>query len=273
MPFAEWEAQQWEPQMAKYDKIFKRVGFLTSTYMRRYWWFESLVTIYKLSMTVLVMFVSDGDENKILFGMLGATVMMGVFSFYQPFRHRDILSINTGAQLVVLLVLFAAMFLLVNESGGGSFFAVALVCLTLAPLVAGVVLTLRLPKEATAREAGDALSKDLSDAVKAKLLGSFRKKKKEKKTSLESVANASDWCEHTDEDGNVYFYRESTGESSWERPGCTASETTPPRSLRALRSAVSSVRTMLVPGRRTGKPVVSAAEDFSSENPMHTGNT
>jgi hypothetical protein len=111
-PFAAWLAEIWDPQMLKYDKLYKRVGFLTSTYTQRYWWFESLVTVYKLAMTVLVMFVSDGDENKILFGMLIATAMMAFFSFYQPFRHRDILSINTGAQLVVLLVLFAAMFLL-----------------------------------------------------------------------------------------------------------------------------------------------------------------
>jgi hypothetical protein len=111
-PFAAWLAEIWDPQMLKYDKLYKRVGFLTSTYTQRYWWFESLVTVYKLAMTVLVMFVSDGNENKILFGMLIATAMMAFFSFYQPFRHRDILSINTGAQLVVLLVLFAAMFLL-----------------------------------------------------------------------------------------------------------------------------------------------------------------
>ena len=106
-------------------------------------------------------------------------------SFYQPFRHNDILSINTGAQLVVLLVLFAAMFLLLNDDGG-TFVAVMLVCLAIAPLMAGIVLTLRLPEDAIAREAGDALSKDLSDAVAKTLsapklpsmLGSFRKKNK-----------------------------------------------------------------------------------------------
>ena len=42
---AVWEVVAWNPQMAKYDKIFKRVGFLTSTYTRRFWWFEALVTI------------------------------------------------------------------------------------------------------------------------------------------------------------------------------------------------------------------------------------
>ena len=52
--------------------------------------------------------------------MLGATVMMATLAFFQPFKHPDILSINTGAQMVVLLVLFAAMFLLLN--GGGSTF-------------------------------------------------------------------------------------------------------------------------------------------------------
>jgi hypothetical protein len=182
-PLHVWKAAAWEPQVAKYEKIYKRIGFLTSTYTRRYWWFESLVTIYKLAMTVLVMFVSDSDELKILFGMLGATAMMAFFSFYQPFRHRDILSINTVAQLVVLLVLFAAMFLLLT-GGDSTLIAIALVCLTFAPLVAGVVLTLRLPEEALGREAGDTLSQDLSHAMASKLsapklssvLGSFRRK-------------------------------------------------------------------------------------------------
>jgi hypothetical protein len=166
-PFAAWLAEIWDPQMLKYDKLYKRVGFLTSTYTQRYWWFESLVTVYKLAMTVLVMFVSDGDENKILFGMLIATAMMAFFSFYQPFRHRDILSINTGAQLVVLLVLFAAMFLLLN-GGGSTFVAFTLVCLTLAPLAAGVVLTVRLPEDAIVHGAGDALTQDLTKAISSK---------------------------------------------------------------------------------------------------------
>ena len=33
--------------------------------------------------------------------------MIATLAFYQPFKHPDILSINAGAQTVVLLVLFA----------------------------------------------------------------------------------------------------------------------------------------------------------------------
>jgi hypothetical protein len=248
MPFAAWQVEHWDPQMAKYDKIFKRTGFLTSTYLRRYWWFESLVTIYKLAMTVLVMFVSDGDQNKILFGLVGATAMMAFFSFYQPFRHRDILSINTGAQLVVQLVLFAAMFLLLN-GGGSTFIAFTLVCLTIAPLVAGIVLTLRLPEDAIVREAGDALSKDLSDAMMLKLkssnisgklgsslgkmsslMGSSQrlKGKKKKKGRQSQEASGDDWSEQTDGEGKVYFHNASTGESAWERPVSTAANKAEP---------------------------------------------
>ena len=104
--------------------------------------------------------------------------MMAVLAFFQPFKHPDILSINTGAQMVVLLVLFAAMFLLLN-GGGSSLVAIVLVASTLAPLVAGVVMTLRLPEDAYAREAGDALTKGLSAASllqKFKFGNSFRKK-------------------------------------------------------------------------------------------------
>ena len=113
--------------------------------------------------------------------MLGATVMMATLAFFQPFKHPDILSINTGAQMVVLLVLFAAMFLLVNR-GGSVIIAAVLVLSTLTPLVAGVMMTLRLPKDARVREAGDTISGDLSS-----LVGSVKERLR-KKTSKAPAA-------------------------------------------------------------------------------------
>ena len=113
--------------------------------------------------------------------MLGATAMMATLAFFQPFKHPDILSINTGAQMVVLMVLFAAMFLLVNR-GGRIIIAIVLVLSTLAPLVAGVVMTLRLPKDARVSEAGDTISNDL-----ASLMGSV-KDRLGKKTSKAPAA-------------------------------------------------------------------------------------
>jgi hypothetical protein len=200
-PFAVWQSEIWNPRMAKYDKLYKRVGFLFfggsrhapplphsvlpffrvspvlcshfararhshAAYNKGYWWFEPVLLIYKLTMTVLILFVSDDDENKIMFGMLGATAMLATLSFFQPFKHPDILSINTGAQMVVLLVLFAAMFLIVN-GGDSKIVAAVLVFSTLAPLAAGVAMTLRLPTDARAPEAGDAFSGDVSKAIKS----------------------------------------------------------------------------------------------------------
>jgi len=162
-PFSTWKEEQWDPQMLKYSKVYRRFGFLFAAYTKRFWWFEGLITIYKLCMTVLIVFVSDVDELKILFGMLGATSLMAVYAFFQPFKHPDILSINTVAQIVVLMVLFSASFLLV--SGSSVFMAVVLVALTIAPIVAGVFLVLRLPDDAHTFSADDILA----DAVAAKL--------------------------------------------------------------------------------------------------------
>ena len=64
--FAAWQPEYWDLSMAKYDKLYKRIGFLFFAYNKGYWWFEPVLLIYKLSMTVLILFVSDGDENKIL---------------------------------------------------------------------------------------------------------------------------------------------------------------------------------------------------------------
>ena len=88
-------------------------------------------------------------------------MMMAALAFFQPFKHPEILSINTGAQIAVLFVLFAAMFLLVNGSGSNAI-AVMLVLSAVVPLVAGVALTLRLPAEAIVRQADDAFSSGLS---------------------------------------------------------------------------------------------------------------
>ena len=99
--------------------------------------------------------------------MLGATVMMAALAFFQPFRHPEILSINTGAQIVVLFVLFAAMFLLVNGSGSNTI-SVMLVLSAIAPLAAGVALTLRLPTEAIVRQADGAFTAGLMKLKRTK---------------------------------------------------------------------------------------------------------
>ena len=165
-PFAAWkEADGWDRDMARYKKLLGRYGFLCSAYTVRLWWFESLLLVYRLAMTVLILFVSDDDEPKILFGSLGATLMLATISFFQPFKHPGILSINSASQLVILMVLMGAQYLLL-QGGAGSFFALALVALTLAPLCAGVMLTLKLPQEAFGVSADDAMSKSIMGSVK-----------------------------------------------------------------------------------------------------------
>ena len=108
--------------------------------------------------------------------------MMGSLAFFQPFKHPDILSINTGAQMVVLFVLFAAMFLLVNSKmndGSSSVIAVTLVFFTIAPLGAGVKLALRLPADAHIAGATDAITADVVDWTSSMMKGRFRTHSKE----------------------------------------------------------------------------------------------
>ena len=122
------------------------------------------------------------------FGMINATMMMATLAFFQPFKHPDILSINTGAQTVVLLVLFAAMFLLVNR-GGSIIVAVVLVLFTLAPLAASVTVALRLPKDARVIEAGDAISGSLSKTLAGSFKGRFAKKRSRAPAAVRGATN------------------------------------------------------------------------------------
>jgi len=155
-PFAAWKIDIWDEKMASHVKFYRRFGFLFAAYTTKFWWFESLITVYKLGMTTVMMFVSDKDEAKILFGMFGATAMMSAMAFFQPFKHSGILSLNTLAQFVILMVLFTASYMHLND-GGGTFLAVMLILLTISPLVAGVYLVFQLPAEAFARDCDEAL--------------------------------------------------------------------------------------------------------------------
>jgi hypothetical protein len=162
--FPDWKEEVWDLEMAHHLKFYNRFGFLFAAYTKRFWWFESLITIYKLTMTVLILFVSDEDEPKILMGMLGATLMLGIFSFYQPFKNPDLLSINTGAQMVVLLVLFTAQYLIFSD-GGNWFVTSLLVGLALTPLVAGVYMTLRVSEISYVPDASAALEKEIGNLL------------------------------------------------------------------------------------------------------------
>ena len=206
-----------DPIATRYEKLYKRIGFLFFAYNKGYWWFEPVLLLYKLSMTVLILFVSDGDENKILFGMLGATAMMATLAFFQPFKHPDILSINTGAQVVVLLVLFAAMFLLVN-GGGSNVIAVVLVLSTIVPLVAGVVMTLRLPKDARLVEAGDTISGDLSSMM-GSVADRFMKRSSKMPGAVRGTAMFS-----ADNPMHAESYANAGGVEMQDNPGISSSQ-------------------------------------------------
>jgi len=166
--FPAWKADVWDAEMAHHIKFYHRFGFLFAAYTKRFWWFESLLTIYKLAMTVLILFVSDKDEPKILFGMLGATLMLGIFSFYQPFKNPDLLSVNTGAQMAVLMVLFTAQYLLFN-GGGNWLVTLLLITLTLTPLLAGVYMTLRVSELSYVPDASAELEKQITNLLEAKV--------------------------------------------------------------------------------------------------------
>ena len=166
--FPDWKVEVWDAEMAHHVKFYNRFGFLFAAYTRDFWWFESLITLYKLTMTVLILFVSDKDEPKILMGMMGATLMLGVFSFYQPFKNPDLLSINTGAQMVVLMVLFTAQLLIFREQAGlgtSLFITLLLIVMALTPLVAGVYMTLRVSETSYVPESSAELEKALSNLL------------------------------------------------------------------------------------------------------------
>jgi hypothetical protein len=144
--FPDWKVEVWDAEMAHHVKFYNRFGFLFGAYNRAFWWFESLITLYKLAMTVLILFVSDQDEPKILLGMLIATLMLGIFAFYQPFKNPDLLSINAGVQMVVLMVLFTAQYLIFSD-GGDWYSTLILIAMVFTPLVAGICMILRVSEK------------------------------------------------------------------------------------------------------------------------------
>eukprot|EP00937_MAST-01D_sp_MAST-1D-sp2_P005994 g5994.t1 len=112
----EWRVSIWAPRMRVYELYDARFGFLSNAYLHTFYWFESLVSFYKLTMTTLVLFVEGADSHegttlKILFSLFSATCFTGSLAFLQPYKDKDVLSVVSMVNLEVLFVLFAALYL------------------------------------------------------------------------------------------------------------------------------------------------------------------
>eukprot|EP00937_MAST-01D_sp_MAST-1D-sp2_P004155 g4155.t1 len=150
---ADWREQVWKPQVTKWQKMETRFGFLFNAYTNRFYWFESLVSIYKLAMTTLVVFVAGVDTHggtrlKILYSMFMATCLIALVAFFQPFKDADVLSVETMVNLELLFVLFAALYLQeVPGAAGNVWVGLLLIMLLLVPMLAVVALLSRSVRE------------------------------------------------------------------------------------------------------------------------------
>eukprot|EP00937_MAST-01D_sp_MAST-1D-sp2_P002728 g2728.t1 len=147
----DWRDKNWKPFVATCDKFEKRFGFLFNSYKHKYFWFESVMSGWKLVMTTLIVFIADSDGGsgttmKILYAMFAATCLMACVSFLQPFKDEDVLSVETMVNLEVLFVLFAALYL--EESPRATIVAgLFLIALLLLPLVLVAVMLWRSVKD------------------------------------------------------------------------------------------------------------------------------
>eukprot|EP00937_MAST-01D_sp_MAST-1D-sp2_P003782 g3782.t1 len=145
----EWRQQVWRPTVARWHKYEQRFGFLFNAYHHRFYWFESVMSIYKLLMTTVVVFVSGanasrGDILRMLYSMFMAVCLIALVAFLQPFKDADVLSVETMVQLELLLVLFAALFLSeLPWAAGHPFSGLILVVLLLVPVFAVALLMWR----------------------------------------------------------------------------------------------------------------------------------
>lgn len=170
---ATWREEVWNPRMAYCAKMDTRFGFLFNAYTGQFWWFESVMSAYKLAMTTLIIFVaSDGPgstELRILFSMFMATCLMAVVAFLQPFKDADVLSVETMSNLELLFVLFAALYLaLVPSAAMNPFFGLLLVVLLLLPLVAvGALLVRSVRQEMAVQRARSSGSLDKAQPTRS----------------------------------------------------------------------------------------------------------
>eukprot|EP00937_MAST-01D_sp_MAST-1D-sp2_P005886 g5886.t1 len=114
-------------------------GFLFNAYHHRFFYFESVMTIYKLSMTTLVVFIegADGPKGtalKILYSMFVSTCLIAVVAFLQPYKDKVVLSVATMVNLEVLFVLFAARYLQASKSNS-IFVGIGLILMLLSPVL------------------------------------------------------------------------------------------------------------------------------------------
>ena len=130
-----------------------------NAYHHSFYWFESVMSVYKLAMTTLVVFVASADTQggttlKVLYSMFMATCLIALVAFLQPFKDADVLSVETMVQLELLFVLFAALYLQeVENPTENRALGVALIILLLLPLMAVATLLYRGAREELRRQA------------------------------------------------------------------------------------------------------------------------
>eukprot|EP00937_MAST-01D_sp_MAST-1D-sp2_P005344 g5344.t1 len=153
----EWHDGVWVPRVKKWHKFETRFGFLFNAYRHKYYWFESVMSVYKLAQTTGVVFISGADgpggtKLKILYTMFMATCLIALVAFLQPYKEADVLSVETMVNLELLFVLFAALYLQQQPAAATSLVVgLFLIMLLLTPLVLTIWLLARSVRQEMGR--------------------------------------------------------------------------------------------------------------------------
>ena len=132
-------------QHLNHPLVEERLGFLYSSYKKKYYYWEIVEIVRKLLLTSCIIFVGDGTSSQVLVGLLVSIVSLSLHLSLQPFAENTDDHIQTMSLSVLVLAHIAGLALKVNiatEDGYNKVvFDAVLVALPIVAFVAGLWLT------------------------------------------------------------------------------------------------------------------------------------
>ena len=113
------------------------LNFLVRSYEPELFWFEPFDLLRKLVQTTLVSFLFDGEPTQLVLTMLLCLTVIGVTSYFRPYKEDSDDRLAIATQCSIFLMVFCALLRRVDVAGDdGAFTSLLFVIVFIGPILA-----------------------------------------------------------------------------------------------------------------------------------------
>jgi len=107
---------QWDESGSDEERVaIRRLGFFFLSYGAEVWWFESVVMLYKLFMSALIIFCFKASASQVGLGFLVTLCFLLLIMLYKPMADRALLQLQAIASFVMCLNLFFGVMIITDS--------------------------------------------------------------------------------------------------------------------------------------------------------------